>query len=208
MLKSKARIPRRCVSITFDDGYQSVYTCAFESLRRYSFPATIFVTSGICRKSSNPPDPHRRETSRLMLSPKEIRELAAHGITVGAHSVNHYHLTRLPLDEARHEIEDSQIQLQQMIGKPVRHFAYPHGESNAAIRAFTASRFDSAYGIDFRLATHQDDIYELPRLDTFYLDDLLRLGGPDERAARVYVRGRRVLRGLRRTLMRANDSPY
>ncbi len=207
LLKSRAPIPPRCTAITFDDGYQSVYTCAFESLRSYSFPATIFVTSGMCGKWSNWPEPHPRPSSRPMLSPSEICELASNGFSIGAHTVSHHRLTRLGPEEARREIEESQIQLEQMIGKPVRHFAYPHGESNPAIRAYAASRFDSAYGVDFRLATHEDDIYNLPRLDTFYLDDLLRLGGPDKPAAQIYVRGRRVLRGFRLKLMGANDSP-
>lgn len=202
LLKSEQPIPRRCATITFDDGYQSVYTVALEQLRRYSFPATLFVTSGFCGKLSNWPSHRADSSTRQMLSAGEIRELSASRVTIGAHTVSHHRLTRLPLAQAQREIEESQAELEQIIGEPVRHFAYPYGEQNDAVRALVASRFDSAYGVDFRLATHEDDIYNLPRLDTFYLDDLLRFGGPDERAARFYVRIRKNLRAVRKALMR------
>lgn len=208
LLKSDAPIPQRCATITFDDGYQSVYTHAFAYLRRFSLAATIFVTTGGIGKWSAPARLDLPHTQRPMLSVNEIRELAANGFTIGAHTVTHPHLTRLPLEEARREIEESQIQLEQITGRPVRHFAYPHGDHSVGILDVVRGRFDSAYGVSFRHATHNDDPSNLPRLDTFYLDHLLRLGGPDEARALLYARFHRIVRALRLRVMRADDSPY
>ncbi len=200
LLNSDRPLPPRCAVLTFDDGYRSVYTVAFEELQRYSFPATVYVTSGYCGKLSNWPSHRPEHSTRKMLSATELRELHGHGMAIGAHTVNHHHLAGLPPEQARHEIEASQDQLEQMVGERVRHFAYPFGELNEDLRSLVANRFDSACGVEFRFATRGDDIYNLPRIDSYFLDDLMRLGGATSWSARTYVRIRHGLRLARSKL--------
>ena len=47
--------------------------------------------------------------------------------TIGAHTMNHYELAKLPEDEMRKEIEKSREVLAQRTGKPPTHFSYPLG---------------------------------------------------------------------------------
>ena len=42
-IRDKGRLEDNCVAITFDDGYQSFYRLAFPLLRKYDFPATVFL---------------------------------------------------------------------------------------------------------------------------------------------------------------------
>jgi peptidoglycan/xylan/chitin deacetylase (PgdA/CDA1 family) len=204
LLNSDRPIPPRCAALTFDDGYRSVHTFAREVLERYSFPATIFLTSGHFGKLSNWPSHAPKFSTREMLSINEIRELQASGFTIGAHTVSHHHLTRIPFAQAQREIEDSQVAIEQIVGDRIHHFAYPYGELNAPLRTLVASRFETACGSEMRLAKRGDDIYNLPRIDGYYFDDLLKLGGPETRAGRLYISIRNKLRTTRRLLTRVD----
>jgi peptidoglycan/xylan/chitin deacetylase (PgdA/CDA1 family) len=103
------------------------------------------------------------------LSASEIRELAASGlIEIGAHTVNHPVLARLPAASQRFEIEQSKAQLTAILGRPVTSFAYPYGlpsdyteESIAAVRGAGFERACSSYT---DVAWSRSDQFQLPRL--------------------------------------------
>lgn len=44
-LETGKPLPRRCVTLTFDDGFLDTYTLAFPLLRQYRLPATVYVTT-------------------------------------------------------------------------------------------------------------------------------------------------------------------
>ena len=64
----------------------------------------------------------------LALSWDEVREMARNGITIGAHTVTHPILTRVPKDTAESEILESKLTIEKEIGQPVHLFAYPNGQ--------------------------------------------------------------------------------
>jgi peptidoglycan/xylan/chitin deacetylase (PgdA/CDA1 family) len=71
---------------------------------------------------SNPERP-----KRLMLSWDEVDALRGLGFSIGAHTVTHPILSRLSPDRAWQEIHGSKAAIEEVLGEPVRAFAYPNG---------------------------------------------------------------------------------
>jgi peptidoglycan/xylan/chitin deacetylase (PgdA/CDA1 family) len=64
---------------------------------------------------------------RIMLDWDEVRAMSREGIAFGAHTATHAILTRIPLPEARAEIERSRDAVRANVGCDTTLFAYPNG---------------------------------------------------------------------------------
>jgi peptidoglycan/xylan/chitin deacetylase (PgdA/CDA1 family) len=63
----------------------------------------------------------------------EIRDINRDPLTtIGAHTLNHYNLSRLEAHGAEREIVESGRRIAEELGEPIRHFAYPYGNVDAA----------------------------------------------------------------------------
>ncbi len=51
-------------------------------------------------------------------------------VTLGAHTVNHFALSKMQLAEATYEVVESKQYLEALLQKPVEHFAYPYGSAD------------------------------------------------------------------------------
>ena len=205
-LAGRATLPARPVVVTFDDGYADTLTCAAPLLAERGIPATAYITTGFMGRRSPGGD--------LMLTWRQLAELADAGFELGAHSVTHPQLDVLPPEQARGEIQDSRAQLEDAIGAGVRSFAYPHGYSSPAVRALVAEAgFDSACSVKNALAGAPDTALTLSRLmvaaDTTASDVRgwmtgvrPRVGRRDDRLISMAWRNYRRLRG-RRELVRS-----
>jgi peptidoglycan/xylan/chitin deacetylase (PgdA/CDA1 family) len=58
---------------------------------------------------------------------QQVREMAAQGISFGAHTLDHPILTLVREDEARRQIRESKARIETELGTKVRAFAYPNG---------------------------------------------------------------------------------
>lgn len=126
LMVSNRPIPPKHFAITFDDGFEDIYSNAIPILRDLSFTATIFVVSGLVGKI-NAWDEGKGCVAPLM-GWSLIKELAQAGFTIGAHTVSHPDLSQLPRDLAWHEISASREAIERMLGIPIRTFAYPYGK--------------------------------------------------------------------------------
>ncbi|MHB8493947.1 MAG: polysaccharide deacetylase family protein [Casimicrobiaceae bacterium] len=66
--------------------------------------------------------------SDLMLTTAQLRVLHVAGMRIGAHTVTHPILARLPQEEARREMAQSRQALEDALGAPIELFAYPNGK--------------------------------------------------------------------------------
>ncbi len=127
-----APVPRvpRWVGISFDDAYESVWENAVPELQRLAIPFTVFVPTGSLgrRPSWIHSDRHPFWQERVM-TPERIRELATLPlVTLGSHTVSHPRLSQLLPAEAARELKDSKHALEDLTGRPVELFSFPHGD--------------------------------------------------------------------------------
>ena len=108
------------VTITFDDGCATDLTTAAPLLRELGFNATFYVTVGFLDRPG-------------YLSRAQLRELSELGAEIGSHSMTHAYLTDLDGEQLAYEIGGSKQELEQMTGRPVRHFSCPGGRSDARV---------------------------------------------------------------------------
>lgn len=83
-----------------------------------------------------------------MLTWAEVNKMKGSCVSFGAHSVTHPVLSRIPLDEARREIETSRRRIIEETGVAPRVFAYPYGGradiNDDVIKAAQQAGFDAA----------------------------------------------------------------
>ena len=123
--------------LTFDDGFLSVLENALPVLRPRRVRAMLFVVAGLIGGSDEWDHPIG-EGPHALMDDGHLREWLAAGHEIGAHTLTHPHLTRLPRARARAEIFGSKAVLEDRFGVPVRHFCYPYGDQDEAVRDLVA----------------------------------------------------------------------
>jgi peptidoglycan/xylan/chitin deacetylase (PgdA/CDA1 family) len=122
------RNERTCVSITFDDGYADNCRFALPLLVREQIPCTYFVAAR--HVFDGVPFPHDLAAGQRFApnTIDQLRNFAAAGIEIGAHTRTHPDLGRIrDPDRLYDEVATAGGELQAAIGRPVRHFAFPYG---------------------------------------------------------------------------------
>ena len=127
----------RAFCLTFDDGFLSVYENALPVLQVRGVKAMLFLVAGLIG-GEDEWDHAIAEPPHRLMDEAQIREWLAAGHEIGAHTMTHPRLAQLPRDRARAEIFDSKARLEDRFGVPVRHFCYPYGSEDDAVRGLVA----------------------------------------------------------------------
>lgn len=106
----------RGVLITIDDGMACTHTIARPILHAYGAPAVAFCIAK-----------HVTESLPGFMTPKQVMECQASGITIGAHSWSHASLARLSTSERMFELQHSKKVLEDICQTRVTTMAYPYG---------------------------------------------------------------------------------
>ncbi|MBN1142461.1 MAG: polysaccharide deacetylase family protein [Deltaproteobacteria bacterium] len=158
-LRSGAPLPDRCAVLTVDDGYETFLTGAMPLLRRYGFPATLFVSTDFVGHSG-------------YLNWKQLQELSAQGVEIGNHSHSHpYLVERVPgeteaawRNRIRGDIVSAQTRFKDKLGLEPRLFSYPYGEYLPQVLALLRELgFVGAVVQHSGVVSGQSDPFLLPR---------------------------------------------
>lgn len=132
-LDFKRQIPKKSVLIAIDDGWRSFYTLAYPILKKYGYPATLFIYTGLIDGEKN------------HLNWAEIKEMSKHQIEMQCHTRSHRYLTKrksgesylMYVNEIENELNHSASIIEAKINKKVDLLAYPYGETNHLVSAYT-----------------------------------------------------------------------
>jgi peptidoglycan/xylan/chitin deacetylase (PgdA/CDA1 family) len=158
------RWPTAC--ITFDDGYADNLSFAIPLLLRNKIPFTYFVSTDyvLGRK----PFSHDVAAGRPLEpnTPQQLRDLAAAGVEIGAHTRSHADLGGpLSREKLVDEIVTCKHELEAAIQREVRYFAFPFGQ----IENLSAEAFQIAYRAGYHGVSSAYGGYNFPGDDAFHL---------------------------------------
>jgi peptidoglycan/xylan/chitin deacetylase (PgdA/CDA1 family) len=116
-------------AVTFDDGTIDNLNLLPRILRPLGIPATVFACPGLLGEA----DPYIAPESGLrLMNADELREVAALGFEIGAHTNRHVDLADVSAEEAYAEMTSCKQALEDLLGAPVETFAYPFCRYSAA----------------------------------------------------------------------------
>lgn len=116
----------------------------------------------------------------LMLDIPQVKELSQAGVEIGAHTVSHPILRSTDVAEARDEITRGKKQLEEIVGREVRSFAYPNGRPGidydpVHVEIVKEAGFECAVSTTPGAARRTSDILQLPRFGP-WAESSLRFG--------------------------------
>lgn len=150
------RIPPKSLCITFDDGHRRNFEL-LDLVKKYKVPITGYVCSGIVdtmrhywfldfadradgfkslpnqvrlqrMAAENGYRPETDYADRQALSKDEMLEMGRHGVDFQSHTMLHPILVACSDEECWLEVSESKQTLEDLLGEPVDHFAYPNGD--------------------------------------------------------------------------------
>ena len=146
-------LPENTIGISIDDADKSFYEVGWPKFREMGFPVTLFVNTSTIH-----------ENNKNYLNWDQIRELVNEGVSIGAHSHSHYHMSDLSIEEVRDEIEISNNIFLKELGSIPPLFAFPYGEANEEIiNLLKEYKFKVAFGQHSGVINETSNLYYLPR---------------------------------------------
>lgn len=138
-----AELTKGLVSVTFDDGWESVSSNAVALLDKYHIRTTQYIISDVA--ANNVPEYMNYDT---------IMHLKKAGHEIGSHSLTHCNQTTLDTASIKNNALASKQELEQQHLGPITSFAYPLGQYNETTQTIFSKQYSfirtSDYGFNDR----------------------------------------------------------
>ena len=146
-------LPSNTISFTVDDADKSFLSDGWPKFKNKNFPVTLFVnTSTIVENNKN------------YLNWDQIRKLQNEGVTIGAHSHTHEHMSKMSTEQIIEEIETSNKIFLKELGEIPSLFAFPYGETDERImKLIEKYNFKASFGQHSGVINETSNLYYLPR---------------------------------------------
>jgi peptidoglycan/xylan/chitin deacetylase (PgdA/CDA1 family) len=123
------------VVVTFDDGYADFHQSALTLIQRYQVPAVLYVATSLVEENGR----------NGRLSWTQLKEAETTGlVTIGSHTHRHVDLSAATPAEAEQELVRSKALIEDELGVPCVHFAYPFARRSSHVEPMVRKLFRSA----------------------------------------------------------------
>jgi len=169
--KQRQSIPTNTLCLTFDDGYQDIFTVAQPLLKCYQCPGTVFVsTLGLDSSQHYAWEEHAPELYAHVDASTLQKFADDKWLDIGGHTHSHPQLTELSTEAQRSEIAQNRDILTELCGKAPPLFAYPFGMPERDWDETTAqlvreSGYEAACSINYGMLSRASDLFAIPRFD-------------------------------------------
>lgn len=160
-------LPAHPMMLTFDDGYEDVYTDALPALLAHHYRGVFYIITGMIGGN--------------YMSWPQIRKLAQDGMQVASHTIHHVNIGQPPSwTSTQSELLISKRTLEAQLKQPVQFFCYPTGEP---------FHHDPVYEQQIVLADLLKDGYVGATLDPFSYDSAIQNAQTPYQLPRIRVSG-------------------
>ncbi|HLX58475.1 MAG TPA: polysaccharide deacetylase family protein [Ktedonobacteraceae bacterium] len=108
-------LPQHPMILTFDDGYEDMYTDAVPALLAHHYRGVFYIITGMI--------------GGRYMTWNQVRMLADYGMQIASHTIHHVNIGQPPAyTTTQEELQISKATLQAQLGEPIQFFCYPSGE--------------------------------------------------------------------------------
>lgn len=160
-------LPAHPMILTFDDGYNDMYTDALPSLLAHHYRGVFFIITGMIGGN--------------YMTWEQVRTLAQDGMEIASHTIHHVNVGQPPAwTSTQNELLLSKETLETQLRQPVQFFCYPTGEP---------FHHDPIYEQQIVLTDLFNDGYVGATLDPFSYDSAIQNAQTPYQLPRVRVSG-------------------
>jgi peptidoglycan/xylan/chitin deacetylase (PgdA/CDA1 family) len=153
-------LPPRCMVVTFDRGYRSVFTEGLPILDRLNVPAAVFPIVSAVNGRIDGRFHVPAAAERPALTAGQLRELLARGWDVGSGTMTAASFAHLTPQQVKAELADGRAELEELLGAPVRFLSLPDDDADYCGQHIEQAR---AEGFDLVMTPREGFVGRLDR---------------------------------------------